>query len=219
MIRIRACVLALAATLPAAGHAWAGGFYWGLEGAHERITFEPHYFTLDGVPDGSFTDRARGNAGSLVLGHRWQAANRFSIAVEARASASDTDFTLSIPEEPASFRYDIPYAAAITVQPTLHLSDAISVYAEGGFSYGHLREKKSSPSSSAYNESGWRSGTLLGAGVNLRLGQAWSARLGFREIRYGSLRYTSRLADGSAVELISDRPEVRSWHIGLIRRF
>lgn len=219
MMRIRVCVLALAATLPAAGQAWADGFYWGLEGAHERITFEPHYFTLDGTPDGSYIDRARGKAGSVVIGHRWQGTQRFSIALEGRAGASDTEFRLSIPEEPARFHYDIPYAVAITVQPTLHVNDAFSLYAEGGWSYGRLREKKSSPSSSTYNEAGWRSGTLLGVGVNLRLGQAWSARLGVREIRYGALRYTSRLADGSAVERVRDRPEVRSWHLGLIRSF
>ncbi|WP_123785207.1 outer membrane protein [Pseudazoarcus pumilus] len=219
MIRIRACLLALAATFPLAGQALADGFYWGLEGAHERITFEPHYFTLEGPPDNSYTDRARGQAGSLVLGHRWQAADRLSIAVEGRAGASNTEFALSIPEEPARFRYDIPYAFAISVQPTLHVNDAFSLYVEGGWSYGRLRERKSSPSSSTYDEAGWRGGALLGLGVNLRLGEAWSARLGLREIRYGALRYTSRLADGSPVERVRDRPEVRSWHLGLMRRF
>jgi opacity protein-like surface antigen len=201
------------------GSAVAEGFYLGIEGARERITFKPHYYMLDGTPDGSFTNRARGNSAGLLLGHRWQLAPRVSLALEGRLSASDTRWTLSIPEEPARFRYDIPYSAAVTLQPTVHVTEVIGVYAEGGFAYGRIRERKSAPATSAYDARGWREGRVLGAGVSLKVGQAWSARVGYRETRYSSLSYTARLGDGTPVERVRDRPRVESWHFGLMRSF
>lgn len=203
----------------ACSSAGAQDFYVGMEGARERLTFKPDYYTLAGEPDNQFANRARGQAGGILAGIRWQSGTRAAISIEGRLSASNTDWTLRLPDEPASFRYAIPYSAAVVVQPSLRLSDRVSVYAEAGLVAGRIQERKSAPNTSRYDERRWRSGTVLGAGIEIRFDSLWSARAGIRKTRFDTLSYTSHLPDGTPAERIRDRPEQHVTHIGLIRRF
>lgn len=196
----------------------AEGFYGGLEVARERLRFAPEY-TVNGIPDGGFVNRATGRAGSLFAGHRWAMSPTWSLALEARLSVSDTRWRLRIPDEPASLRYDIPYSAGVTVQPTIHVSDRVSLFIEGGLALGRIQERKSGSPDSNYNERSWRPGLALGAGMNVRLGEAWSARFGYREARYREISYSSRDAGGNVVERIRDKPEQSSWYLGVLRSF
>lgn len=209
--------LAAAVLLPI--NATADGFYGGIEAAHERLRFEPHYYEPDGTPDGSFVNRASGQAGALFVGHRRIVSPDFSLAVEARFAISDTRWRLRLPSEPASLRYDIPYSASLTLQPAYHLSDRLAMFAEAGVAWGRIHERKWSSPDSTYDERRWRPGLVLGVGVSLRLGDAWSARLGYRETRYRELRYNARDAGGDVVERIRDKPRQATWHLGLVRDF
>lgn len=211
---VTATVCALAASQAAAGTS-----YFGAELSRERLKFKPHYYLLDGTPDGSFTNRARGTGGALFAGHRWSFGPAFSLAVEARLAANDAKWTLRLPDEPATFRFSIPLSAGLVLQPTAHLSDRVSVYAEGGVATAQVRERKSAAATSAFNVSRWRNGTVLGAGVNVQVSEGWSARLGYRESRYAAVRYTARLNDGTPVERIRDRPIQTGWYLGLSRTF
>lgn len=212
-------LIAATACALATGHVAAGTSYFGVELSRERLKFEPHYYLLDGTPDGSFTNRARGTGGALFGGHRWSLGSAFSLAVEARLAANDAKWTLRLPDEPATFRYSVPLSAGLVLQPTAHLSDQVSVYAEGGVAMAQVRERKSAPATSAYNVSRWRNGTILGAGVNVKVGEGWTARLGYRESRYAAVRYTARLSDGTPVERIRDKPVQTGWYLGLARTF
>lgn len=196
----------------------ADGFYGGIDIARERLRFAPEY-TVNGNPDGRYVNRATGAAGSLFAGHRRNLSPAWSLAFEARLSASDTRWRLRIPDEPASLRYDIPYSASLTVQPTFHASERVSLFVEGGLALARIRERKSGSPLSNYDERDWRPGLAVGAGVNLRLGEAWSARFGYREARYRNLSYASRDAGNNVVERIRDRPEQSAWYLGVLRSF
>jgi opacity protein-like surface antigen len=149
----------------------ADGFYGGIEVARERLRFTPEY-TVNGNPDGRYVNRASGAAASLFGGHRRTLSQTWSLALEARLSGSDTRWRLRIPDEPASLRYDIPYSASLTVQPTFHVSRRISLFLEGGLALARIHERKSGSPLSNYSERDWRHGLAVGAGVNLRLGEA-----------------------------------------------
>lgn len=210
---------ALAAATLLAGPALADGYYAGVEGARERLRFEPHYYEADGTPDGSFVNRARGRAGALFGGHRWTLSPDFSLAVEARLATSDTRWRLRIPDEPASLRYDIPYSASLTLQPAWHFNERVALFAEAGIALGRIHERKWDSPASTYDERRWRPGAVLGVGLSLRLGDAWSARLGYRETRYRTLRYEGRDGGGNVIERIHDKPRQAAWHLGLMRHF
>ncbi|MDX5444883.1 MAG: outer membrane beta-barrel protein [Zoogloeaceae bacterium] len=196
----------------------ADGLYGGIEMARERLRFAPEY-TVNGTPDGRYVNRATGTAGSLFAGHRRNLSSAWSLAFEARLTASDTRWRLHIPDEPASLRYDIPYSASLTVQPTFHASERVSLFVEGGLALARIRERKSGSPLSNYDKHDWRPGLAVGAGVNLRLGEAWSARVGYRQARYRELSYASRDAGGNVVERIRDKPEQSAWYVGVLRSF
>lgn len=114
-------------------------------------------------------------------------------------------------------RYDIPYSASLTLQPAYHLSDRLAMFAEAGLALGRIHGRKWASPDSTYDERRWRPGLVLGTGVSLRLGDAWSARLGYRETRYRKLRYEGRDAGGTVIERIRDKPRQAAWHVGLVR--
>ena len=116
-------------------------------------------------------------------------------------------------------RYDTPYSASLTLQPAYQLSDRVAMFAEAGLALGRIHEHKWASPDSTYDERRGRPGLVLGAGVSLRLGDAWSARLGYRETRYRELRYEGRDAGGTVFERIRDKPRQAAWHVGLVRDF
>lgn len=211
------CAVLAGALLSTSG-AQAEGFYAGFEAARERLRFAPQYYTAAEVPDGRYINRARGTAGTLLAGHRWQLAADWSLAGEARLNFSDTRWRERL-DEPAALRYDIPFSAELAVLPTWHAWPRVALFLDAGIALGRIRERKADSPFSTYDERRWRPGLVLGAGVQLRIADAWQLRLGYRETRYRALRYSSRDGAGDVVERIRDRPEQSRWYAGLTRSF
>lgn len=218
MRRLHSLCVGLAATALTASGAQAEGFYGGFELARERLRFAPQYYTPAGEPDGRYINRTRGTAGTLLVGHRWPLSGDWSLAGEARLNFSDTRWRERL-DEPATLRYDIPFSAELAVLPTWHASPRVALFLGAGIALGRIRERKSDSPFSTYDTRRWRPGVVLGAGMQLQLGESWQLRMGYRETRYRALRYSSRDGAGDVVERIRDRPEQSRWYVGLTRGF
>jgi len=218
MQRLHTLCAGLAAGLLTASAAQAEGFYGGFEIARERLRFSPHYYTPSGDPDNRYVNRAHGIAGTLCAGRRWTLSERWSLAGEARLNRSDTRWRERL-GEPAALRYDIPYSAEIAVLPTWHATPRVALFLDAGIALGRIRERKADSPLSTYDERHWRAGLMLGAGMEVRLGEAWSVRAGYRRTRYRSMDYSTHDAGGAVVEHVRDRPQQSRWYAGLTRRF
>lgn len=214
----RYCTAALCAFGAIAPAAHGGDYYGGAELASDHLVFRPEYSFASGRPNASYDDQAYGKALGVFAGRRWQVGANVSLAVEARLAKSNTAWRLALPD-PASFTYAIPYTASLSLLPSLGLGSRVALYAELGIATGRIEQRKDAAVGSRYDVAQWRPGWIAGGGLAFALDDRWGARLGYRRIRYASLAYDSRLADGSRVESVSC-PSVQSqWGLGLIRSF
>src|SRR3954470_1640315 len=95
----------------------------GLGSLHAR--FEPDYTNVVNGDRSAFVNESDGLQIDLVAGHRRQVSDRFWIGYQGTFNVSRAEWTLSIPEEPAAFRYTVPYAALATVVPEVRISGAL----------------------------------------------------------------------------------------------
>jgi opacity protein-like surface antigen len=199
-------------------------YYVGIEGGSERQMFKQEYTALSSGELQTFEDEAKGSTGGVLLGHRWKVSKAFFLALQGRVSVSDSEWTLNldIPEESAKFRYDMPLSTGVSILPMFHLTDDLTVFAEGGIAYSRIREQKSQgdgqPVFSVYNIDQWKPGLIAGVGVSLALDQHWSIRLAYRRTWYKDLTFSTE-KDGTAVEEIRSTVVQSTATIGLVRQF
>lgn len=202
---------------PTIGAAASGG-YLGAEVGYERVLYQPEYRFVSGAANRTFDDKADGLGGGVLAGYRWQTAEKFSIAMQGRLSASDAVWELDLPE-PASFRYAIAVNAALSVLPVYHISPRVALYAEAGVALGKIEERKSAAVTSRYDVDEWQPGLIAGAGMSLAVSDHWSVRLGYRRTWYKEFRYDTHLANGTKVEEVNAKTVQSLSSIALIREF
>jgi len=184
----------------------ADGYFAELGGGYNEITFTPEYSFVDGQPKRRFKDRAYGGSATLRGGYRFPFGDSFHLDLAGDLTYSWADWELSLPWEPARFRYDLPYSLGLSAAPGVELGNGLSLFAEIGLNYAYVREEKSSSVTTSYDHSEWVPGWLWGAGIRYRIDDRLALSLGYRRAEYQSLRYRSRLPDGSHAETIEDDP-------------
>ena len=113
--------------------------YVGVELSRENISFKPTYQFVNGTADQSFHNRASGATGGVVVGYRWKPAQGLSWDLHGRLSGSDNAWKLSLPEESATFRYDLPVSLSFSLAPVWQVSDKVALFAEAGVAVGKIR--------------------------------------------------------------------------------
>jgi opacity protein-like surface antigen len=213
--------LVAAGLLVSAGAPVRAGEGWFVElgAGHGKQSFEPLYHYVDGGTPDQFKNDDAGFAGSLRLGHQQRLADRFGLGLSAEFIYQGANWTLTLPDEPADFDYEIPYTFSLSLQPDWELTPDWRVFAELGLAYGQVRERKQSPRTSQYDAEEWLTGLVLGAGVSYRLSDQTDLSLSYRQIRYEDLQYRSYWMDGTHAETIEDSPRADLTLLSLRYRF
>lgn len=193
--------------------------YVGVEIGRENISFEPTYQFLIGGGDQSFHNRASGAVGGVVVGYRWKPAQGLSWDLHGRLSGSDNAWRLALPEESATFRYDLPVSLSFSLAPVWQVSDKVALFAEAGLAIGRIREQKLAPITSRYDVQTWRPGLLAGLGARVALDDRWALRLGYHRIGYRAHDFDTFDATGSQVEAVRSRVTQRETTLAVIRAF
>ena len=193
--------------------------YVGIEIGREDISFKPNYQFVNGSADQSFHNRASGAIGGLVVGHRWKPAQGLSWDLHGRLSGSDNAWRLALPEESATFRYDLPVSLSFSMAPVWQVSDKVALFVEAGVAIGRIRERKQAPITSHYDIRTWRPGLLAGLGAHVALDDRWALRLGYHRIGYRARDFDTFDAAGRQVEAVRSRVTQRETTLALIRAF
>ena len=211
-----ACLVACADTA-LAQNTW----YAGVELGQIDHYYLPEYTSAYNGEISSFRNDSDGTEIGLLAGISLPVAQQFSVAIEARIARNDSEWTLYLPNEPASFSYEIPTTVALSAKPVFQFNEQISVFGEIGFASGDVREWKSSPAAdrSSYDFSEWVEGWVWGLGVAFHLSEAWSLHAVYRETDYSGLEYKTYLPNGTHHETVRDNPETEAISMGLIYRF
>lgn len=195
------------------------GYFLNLAAGYGKLQFSPLYHFEDGSPAEKFDDHEKDFVASLGAGYRLQLADGFSLDLGADFIYQNAEWTLTLPREPADFRYEIPYTFGVRLAPAWEPAPRWRLYAELGYAYGRIKERKSSPVTSSYDTDDWTGGWLAGAGIGYQLNNQMDLTLGYRQLHYEELDYKSYLPDGTHWETIEDSPRSEYVSLGLEYRF
>ena len=102
-------------------------WYIGADLSRVDDRFQPHYTVVaDGEPS-QFDNRAHGLGSDLFVGRQYFLGKMFSIGGQATVGTNRTQWSLSIPSEPADFNYRLPYRVVVTVVPEVHVKPRLSI--------------------------------------------------------------------------------------------
>jgi opacity protein-like surface antigen len=184
----------------------------------QQIRFNPHYTFYDGSDPGQFDDRANGVEVRVFAGQRFRSGSRFAMAWQGMLAMNGFDWSLSLPSEPAKFRYALPYTLLASAMPEVRLG-GVSVFGEVGGGVGRVHEIKTSPSSSTYDHEAFSGVLAVGAGVRLKLSERIDALAQYQYSRYHAFEYDTLDSAGAKVEHVRDAPRPRGVSFGIAARF
>jgi opacity protein-like surface antigen len=212
-------VRTLVAVVALASNATAGQWYAGADIGYVENDFEPAYVFASERAPLSYVNESDGAELGLYVGCAQQVAGRLSVAGQFRATLNNVEWTLSLPEEPATFCYEIPYTLGLSVLPTLQITDSIWIFGELGLVSGRVREEKTSSVRSSYDFDEARGGTVFGCGVGYNVTEEVTMSLQYRVTSYDSFSYRTFLPNGDWEETITDNPSTASYSLGCTYRF
>lgn len=195
------------------------GWFGNLSLGNVETRFNPRYEFLDGSPPEKFKDETAGWAASVGGGYRHDINALFSVDIAADYIRQGTEWTLYLPAEPASLKYEIPQTLAVHVALSWAFAQDWRLFADLGLARGQVRERKTSPVNSSYRFDDWVDATMLGAGISYDLDEKTSLSLAYRQLRFDKLTYRSYLPDGTHWETIEDSPTSSIIGLGLTYRF
>jgi opacity protein-like surface antigen len=211
--------LLLTMAMPALAQSQHAQWYAGAGVGRLFTEFEPNYtFVLGGSPQQFFND-ADGLQVEAVVGRHHQLSDRVSFAYQGAFSANNFQWSLSIPEEPADLRYSLPQSFVASAMPEVRVAGIVSVFGAIGGGAGHVREVKTSPSSSTYNVDTWRPIISLGGGVKVKAGTRSSLYVDLRAIRYSGFEFDTFNSAQVHVEHVQDTPRAHGVVVGFVTAF
>ena len=216
-IAVHAAAIAML-TAPFGAHADSGWFV-DLAVGNGTTEFEPLYTFVAPRPPRRFSDDDEDWVASLGGGYRHDINASVSVDFAAELIGQGAEWTLYIPSDPSSFKYDIPQTLAVRVSPSWEFTRGWRLFADLGLARGQVRERKSSPVSSSYRFDDWVGATLVGGGISYDVDEKISLSLAYAQLRFDSLTYRSYLPNGSHSETIKDSPVSSLTRFGVTYRF
>lgn len=214
-----ALLLLFFSVVPASAQQEPGTWYAGLAASRLHVRFEPRYESLVGASPQVFVDEADGLQLGIVAGRRFRLTDRLGLGLEGSWERTSVAWTLSLPDEPASFRYALPYAITFTGKPDLRIAGGLFLFAEAGAGVGRVRQSKSGPRTSAYDFDTLQRVAVLSGGIRYRLSRRVDVSAAYRAVSYPEGRFESRGPSGIAVERVRDTPRARAIVISATSRF
>ncbi len=208
----------LVAVAALASNATAGQWYSGADVGYAQNEFRPSYVFVSGRAPETYKNDSDGAELGLYVGCAERVVNRLSIACQLRATLSSSEWTLSLPDEPATFSYEVPYTLGLSVLPTLQVTDNIWLFAELGLVSGLVNEQKTSSTRSSYDFDEWRGGTLFGCGAGFSVTDVLTISLHYRVTSYDSFSYRTFLPNGDWEETVTDDPTTVSCSLACTYR-
>jgi len=219
-------LLSLGLASPAFAQNDSPPWYAGVGVGRLNTDFRPYYtYYAGGTPD-EYHNEAQGLDVEFVAGRRVHNSERFSLAIQASAGVNTFKWSLDIPAEPAALEYSLPYRAAISLVPELHLG-RVSVYADIGGGMGRVHQLKTTPDAqvSRYDYDEFRPTLNVGGGIKVRASGKVELFAHVGHVRHFGVEFdsfsnmTGMLPVVSMVEHIKDAPRATGFRIGLITRF
>jgi len=222
-IRVRLVIAVVAAVfgVPSTSSAQGIESSWYAGGAlgHTAERFMPHYTSYVGDTPSTFENDANGLAVDLLVGRRIGLSRVWSFALQGAASFNRFAWSLSIPAEPATLDYSLPYAFAVSAAPELHIGSVLVVYADAGIGTGRVRETKTSVTASAYDFDQMQPLVSVGGGVKIALGARAEAFARVGQRRYREHAFDTFTPANVKTEHVTDAPRATSVTVGLTTRF
>jgi opacity protein-like surface antigen len=189
----------------------------GVGQMHAR--FQPDYQTLAGGEDQQFINEADGLQVDVIAGRRQRLDRKFSLGYQGTFTANRAKWTLSLPDEPATFQYSLPRAVIASVVPELHLAGSVSIFGEVGGGAGRVHQIKTASPYSTYEYDNWRGAVAAGGGVRVKVGACVDLFAAFRQVRYAGYEFDTFNPQGVHVEHVKEAPRARGFSIGLTTTF
>jgi opacity protein-like surface antigen len=190
------------------------GWYAGIDLTRFEVRFAPHYTELDDGEESDFDNRADGLQADLALGHRRRLNDRVSLALQGAVGFNDVAWTLSL-DEPADFRYSIPYTISGSLLPEVRLAGPVWAFAEVGGGVGRVKQEKSGSTLSTYDSNRLRGALALGGGVFYQVGRRLDLVGRYRYVRYAGYEFDSIGPGGQPVEHVAESPRTVGVSVGI----
>ncbi len=217
---VTACALGTVGTI--AVHAQSpGAWYVGVGAGATTLRFEPQY-TLIANPSerfAAFDNTTNAVSVELLAGGDLVSRGRFRLALDGGVSATGAAWTFALDDEPAQFRYRMPWTALLTVRPAVQLTDRARLFAAAGLGAGRVQERKQSPSAdrSSYDDQRTNGVVTVGGGAELAVAAGFALRAEYRYVQHNRYEYETRLPSGTRVERVSDTPSFSGVVVTLLR--